>query len=474
MATTLKTQPNHHYYFVTGRLAEAAVRDVVTALAAEHSFSYTIGVMPITVAALMTPRWLRRHLDIPREATHLIVPGYCETGLQELTESLQIPVIAGPKDCRAMPELFGGDVAGDDFGDYDIEIIAEINHAPRLTIDDVVRQAKSLRADGADVIDFGCDPAMRCAKIGDYIAALVDEDLRVSVDTFDAWEAAEATTRGASLVLSVNSSNRDAAADWGCEVVVIPDSPGDKKSFEKTVDFLVTQSVSIRLDPILEPIGAGFAESLVRYATTRHEYPDHAMMMGIGNLTELTDVDSAGVNMLLLGVCQELGILSVLTTQVINWSRSSVRECDLARRLTHYSITHGVPPKRLSNHLVMLRDAELRSYSRDALQSLAESLKDNNYRIFAQEDQIHLLAANLYLSGDDPLEVFDRLMQQEVSSNVDPAHAFYLGYEMAKASIALLLGKQYEQDEALRWGHLTKEEDHHRLKRSSRHRGDVS
>ncbi len=100
MATRLKPEPNHHYYFVTGRLAEAAVRDVVKSLAAKHSFAYAIGVMPITVAALMTPRWLRRHLEVPAEATHVIVPGYCETGLEELAESLKIPVICGPKDCR--------------------------------------------------------------------------------------------------------------------------------------------------------------------------------------------------------------------------------------------------------------------------------------------------------------------------------------------------------------------------------------
>jgi hypothetical protein len=61
-------------------------------------------------------------------------------------------------------------------------------------------------------------------------------------------------------------------------------------------------------------------------------------------------------------------------------------------------------------------------------------------------------------------------MQQEVSDNVDPGHAFYLGYEMAKAAIALQLGKQYEQDQALRWGYLTKEEDHHRIQRKSRHK----
>jgi dihydropteroate synthase len=192
--------------------------------------------------------------------------------------------------------------------------------------------------------------------------------------------------------------------------------------------------------------------------------------MGIGNLTELTDVDSAGVNMILLSICQELGIRSVLTTQVINWSRSSVKECDLARRLTYYSVQHGVPPKRLSDQLVLLRDAKLRPYPTAAIETLAKTLKDNNYRIFAQDDQLHLLAAGIHLQDEDPFQLFDHLMQEEASSNVDPGHAFYLGYEMAKATIAMQLGKQYEQDQALDWGYLTKEEDHHRIKRTSRHR----
>lgn len=470
MKQTHTVDPNHHYHFVTGRLAEAAVRGIVTELAAKHQFAFSIGVMPITVAALMTPRWLRRHLNVPAEATHVIVPGYCEHGLPELSESLNIPVICGPNDCRRLPELFGGEQRADDFGDYDIDIIAEINHAPRRSIDDIVAVAKRMHDDGANVIDFGCDPTTRCARIGDYIAALVDEGLSVSVDTFDPWEAATATARGASLVLSVNSTNRDAAVDWGCEVVAIPDVPGDEKSFEETIDFLTRHHITIRLDPILEPIGAGFASSLVRYATTRSRYPSLPMMMGIGNLTELTDVDSAGVNVMLLGVCQELKIRSVLTTEVINWARSSVRECDLARRLTHYAIKHGVPPKRLSDGLVMLRDAKLRPYPDEALALLSDSLRDNNYRLFAQGEAIHLLSAGLHLQDDDPFRLFESLMNETVSDNVDAGHAFYLGYEMAKASIALTLGKQYEQDQALDWGILTKAEDLHRIERTSRHR----
>ena len=118
----------------------------------------------------------------------------------------------------------------------------------------------------------------------------------------------------------------------------------------------------------------------------------------------------------------------------------------------------------------MLRDAKLRPFPPDALTKLAESIKDNNYRIFAQANQIHLLAAGLHVSDQDPFALFKALLAEEVSDNIDVGHAFYLGYEMAKAKISLTLGKQYEQDESLDWGMLTQAEDLHRLERKNRHR----
>ena len=473
MQTKLSPTSSDHYHFVTGRLAESAVRKMVQRLAQQHQFRYSIGVMPITVAALMTPRWLRKKLTIPDEATHVILPGYCQVGIEELVETLSIPVICGPNDVRALPELFGEGRVTDDLSKYDIEIIAEINHAPRHSIAQVVSKARQLRDDGADVIDFGCDPVSRCNNIGNYIKALVDEGFRVSVDTFDAFEASKATEAGASLVLSVNSFNREQAVDWATEVVAIPDTPDDMNSLHETAAYLQNANVPFRLDAILEPIGAGLAGSIVRYADLRRDFPDAPIMMGIGNLTELSDVDSAGVNLILLGICQELRIKSVLTTQVINWARSSVRECDIARRLVRYSVENRVPPKNLSDQLVMLRDTRLLPHSAEMLESLAKSIKDNNYRIFAQDDLIHVLSAGVSIEERDPFLLFEKLLQHEQTDNIDPGHAFYLGYEMAKASIALTLGKQYEQDQALNWGILTDVEDTHRLQRTSRHRQNL-
>lgn len=470
MHLELQLTDSSHLHFVTGTLAQHAVRDVVRELAERYSFDYSVGVMPITVAALMTPRWLSRKLAPPREATHVIVPGYMQTGLESLQKQVSAKVILGPNDCRDMPELFGEKPPQVDLSGFDIEIIAEINHAPRLSLDQFIQTALQLSSDGADRIDIGCDPAIKFDLIGDYVDALVNEGLRVSIDTFDPWEAKMACDAGASLVLSVHSGNREHAAEWGTEVVVIPDTPTDLDSLDETVEFLSQRNVPMRLDPILEPIGAGLAASLVRYSLVRERYPELPMMMGVGNLTELTDVDSAGINTLLLGICQELGIHSVLTTQVVNWARSSVRECDHARRLVHASASLGIPPKNLSSQLVLLRDRKLRLHSDDTLEALAQAIKDNNYRLFAQNDVIHLLSCKLHLYDDDPFRLFDRLCDESISDNVDRGHAFYLGYEMAKASIALALGKQYEQDQPLNWGFLTRKENSHRVARASRHR----
>jgi dihydropteroate synthase-like protein len=285
--------------------------------------------------------------------------------------------------------------------------------------------------------------------------------LRVSVDTFDAQEALAAARAGAELVLSVNSSNRALAKDWGCEVVAIPDVPATLQGLEETIGYLTKANVPFRVDPVLEPIGFGFAASLGRYIDVRRRYPQIEMLMGVGNLTELTDVDSAGVNVMLLGICQELGIRTVLTTEVINWCRSCVRELDLARRLVYFACERHVLPKHLEPDLLMLHDPKLREHGEQTLRELAQQITDRNVRIFAERGLLHVLSRDLYLQGEDPFALFEQMQRAQ---DIDPAHAFYLGYEMAKAVTALSLGKNYVQDQALRWGFLTKEESSHREK----------
>lgn len=461
-----------HIHFVTGRLAHHSLESLLPPLAREVGFDYSIDVMPITVAALMTPAWIAKHIQVPNEATKILLPGYCEGELGPLATKVNVPIELGPRDLRQLPSYFSQPPAPSHYGRYDIEILAEINHCPRLTVMEVREQAAALRREGADIIDLGSEPGQPWPKLGDMVRSLKDEGHRVSIDSLNIAEIETAVQAGAELVLSVNSSNRDAACDWGVEVVAIPDDPNTFAGLDETITLLAAAAVPLRIDPILEPISFGFAESLGRYLEIRRRYPDAEMLMGIGNLTELTDVDSAGINTLLLGLCQELGIRSVLTTQVINWARTSVRECDLARRLMFHAIGNQVLPKHLEPGLVMLRDENVREKPIEELAQLATEIRDNNYRIFAAEGEVHLVSRDLHLHHADPFTLMDQLRRSGpdggLPKNLDASHAFYLGYEMCKALTALTLGKNYEQDEALDWGFATRPEDRHHLKQIPR------
>jgi dihydropteroate synthase len=336
-------------------------------------FAYDVAVLRITVAALMTTPWIARFLEVPAGTDLVLLPGLVEGDPAVLADKFGVRVEKGPKDLREIPVYFGRAAIAPDYGAWDIEIVAEINNAPRLERDALRRHAEYFRDSGADVIDVGCTPGLPFPALGDVVRELVAAGMRVSVDSFDPAEIRAAVEAGARLVLSVNGSNLDVArelAGSGTRVVVIPDFGTTIETLEPSVAALERWGVPYLIDPVVEPIGFGFMASLERYAEVRRRYPQAEMLMGIGNITELTAADSTGVNALLIAVCQELDVRAVLTTEVIPWARGAVREVDIARRLMHYAVTHNVVPKKIDDRLVTVKDARVLAYSEAELRAL--------------------------------------------------------------------------------------------------------
>jgi dihydropteroate synthase-like protein len=453
--------------FVTGRLAEPALRRVLTDMAAP--FSCDVAVLKITVAALMTTPWIARHLEVPPGIDLVLLPGLCEGDLAVLSDTFGVEVRRGPKDLRELPRYFGRAGTVEEYGAFDIEILAEINNAPRLSAGEVRTAAEYFRASGADIIDIGCTPGLSYPALGEVVAGLVAEGFRVSVDSFDSAEIRTAVAAGAELVLSINGSNIDVVPDLagtGARVVALPEFGAPLETIEATLERLDVHRVPYLIDPVLEPIGMGFTASIERYAEARRRWPAAEMLMGIGNLTELTSADSTGVNALLIAVCQELGIRAVLTTEVIPWARGAVREVDVARRLMHYAVSHRTIPKNIDDRLVTIKDPEVLTYTDAELRALQASITDPNFRIFADRDGITVLNNDLFVRGTDIQAIFAELQVDE------PTHAFYLGKELARASLAVTLGKTYRQEGALSWGYLTPADEgrreHVRLTQPSR------
>jgi hypothetical protein len=126
----------------------------------------------------------------------------------------------------------------------------------------------------------------------------------------------------------------------------------------------------------------------------------------------------------------------------------------------HHAASHRTLPKHLEPRLVLLRDPRFARFGPDALADLQRRIKDPNWRLFAEDETLYALNADHFLAGPDPFLLFERM------GVADPSHAFYLGYELAKAKTALTLSKAYRQDQALDWGFLTEPEVSHRERRS--------
>ena len=463
--------------FVTGKLAEPALRGTLAQMTAP--FAHDVAMLPITVAALMTTEWIAKHLEVPEGTDLVLIPGLCEGATASISDRFTVRVEKGPKDLREIPEYFGQAAAREDYGAWDIEIIAEINNAPKLSREAIVREAMRFRASGADVIDIGCTPGLAFPALGNVVRELVSAGLKVSIDTFDAGEIRTAVDAGATMVLSINSSNLSVAHDLAgrdVRVVALPDFGAPLDTIVPTLDLLTELKIPFLIDPIIEPIGFGFMASLERYAETRRRWPDAEIMMGIGNVTELTAADSTGVNAILIAICQELGVRAVLTTEVINWARGSVREIDVARRLMHHAVTKKIPPKRVDDRLVTVKDPKILEYGEAELRELQSRITDPNFRIFTDRETITVLNRDLFVRGTDIQEIFAQLGVDEAT------HAFYLGKELAKAKLAITLGKTYRQEGSLSWGYLTPPDDvksehvkltqRTRLRRPKRHEGD--
>jgi hypothetical protein len=119
----------------------------------------------------------------------------------------------------------------------------------------------------------------------------------------------------------------------------------------------------------------------------------------------------------------------------------------------HFAVTSQTIPKGVDDRLVTVKDPEILSYTERELRALQSRISDPNYRIFADSEGITVLNNRCFVRGTDIQDIFAEL---EVD---DPSHAFYLGKELTRASLAVTLGKTYRQEGALTWGYLTPPDD---------------
>jgi dihydropteroate synthase-like protein len=436
--------------FLTGKLAEKSLHKVLTEVQSNPktpAFKYRIEQIGVSVAALMTPGLISRRLKQAGDADKIILPGLCQGDLSVLEAQYGVPVERGPEDLKDLPQYFGHAGTQPDLNQYSVQIFAEIVDAPYLSVEGIVNKAQQFISQGANVIDLGCLPGLPFPHLAEATKALKHLGIKVSVDSLNPNDLLTAGHAGADYLLSLTEKTLWIANEVAATPILIPAKPHSLPSLYRAIESCIKAGKPFIADPILDPIHFGLTDSIVRYQKLRKKYPDIQIMMGIGNLTELTDADTSGINALLFGIISELNVSAVLATSVSPHAVNAIAEADIARRMMFAARQDDRLPRGYSNGLLGLHDRRPFTYSADEIKEIAAQIKDPSFRIQVSEEGLHVYNRDGMFENVDPFALYPSLKVDD-----DASHAFYLGVELARAQIAWQLKKRYVQDQELDWG----------------------
>lgn len=502
----------------TGRKAEGMVRDAVRTVDGKR-VSCSVLTQDLDIAAFSTPQTLKTALERSGGAQCagcdlILVSGFCKADFSGLENELGIPIRLGPRHAYDLGEVlrvaeemeFSAHTPAELFlaekrkemaryhltelergvegmftlkgvkigGGSRMKVCAELVDATRMTAEEIERSIERFMKSGADIVDIGAHIGARPEEVRRTVRAVQSfaPDLPLSLDTFDAELIRAGIETGIDMVLSMNSENLATVGDevgaHDLAAVIVPDSGAREKTESLRANLERAGERGIKrliADPVLNPIGSGIAESLYHYYRFRLLDPRTPLFFGVGNVVELIDADSVGVNATLAGIASELNADILFTPEYSAKARGSVRELRVASELMMLAKARRSAPKDLGIDLLILKEKRRKPMSVIHAPGLITAEKKETWELDPKgcfrialcelEDAgmltrrilAHHSPSGKQIVGENAEEIMDTILRLNLVSRLD--HVSYLSRELTKAELALRLDRSYEQDEAL-------------------------
>jgi dihydropteroate synthase-like protein len=498
----------------TGRKAEEMVKDAVRG--ANLSSDCDVLTQDLSIAAFSTPKSLRKAFEkhfISKKSDFdlILLSGLCKADFSRLEKEIATPIRLGPRHAYDIGDTlqfademeFSSHIPADVFlaekrkenakqqlyelessvkerfsikrvkigGGARMKVCAELVDATRLNEEEIHRKMKYFLESGADIIDIGVHVG---AKPDEVIKAVKEAlafapDVPLSVDTVDAKLIRAGIETGADMVLSLNKENISEVGDEIGEndivAVVIPDFDASNKNNESLfANIKRAKEHGIKhviADPVLNAVGYGIAESLYNYYLFRLQDKSTPLFFGVGNVAELMDADSVGINAALAGIGSELNADLLFTPEYSDKAIGSVRELRIASEMMMLSKARKSAPKDVGFDLLMLKEKRRKPVMRLHDKGLIVAKENDKWRLDPKgcfrigireiegnkKIYIEHLPTGKRIVGKSAKEVMDTILRLDMVSLLE--HASYLSKELTKAELALRLNRSYEQDEAI-------------------------
>ena len=461
----------------TGRITEEAVKQ------AARGYDATV-VVTGEIASFLTPDRLRQ-LITGGSYDLVITSGMCTASFRTVEEETGVPIYRGPRHAADLEMVlrllgkieFSRDIPADEFlvlqrsreatarvhrleseagaeftlrgvkigGGSRMKVIAEIMDAHRHQ---GIREAViRFFAEGADIVDLGFGFDATPEDVKRVFAEVSDLPGPLAADTQDP-DLIRAALPRADVILSLHARNLSQSAPLvaacGAAAVIVPDG----STLEEALNLARAQGVkNLIADPLLQPAGSGLVRSLSGFSD-----PGCPLFFGAGNVTELIDADSVGVNALLAAMAHELHAAVIFCSEHSDKTRGAVAEM---RRATDMMFLTGDRPypKDLGIDLLYIKEKRRRREPALVYERIieADAMPDEicydprgNFRIGIEDGWIVAIRAGKAVRGRRWQDVLYTLLRQDAVSLLD--HAGYLGRELYKAELAIRFGRSFEQD----------------------------
>ena len=350
-------------------------------------------------------------------------------------------------------------------GNARMKVMGEIVGAAEMDPADLEIKIEAFIARGADIIDLGATLNTLPGQVRRTVTlAKALTCTPISIDTFDPELIKEGIEAGADLVLSLNGTNMETAgpavAEAGVAAVVIPDEGNSLESLIRNIEAARRLGIEkIIADPVLDPVGHNITESIVRYHEFHRMYPEVPLFFGAGNVTELMDVDTIGVNATLCGIGAEAGASILFTPEYSDKALGSIRELKKASEMMQLCRVRESSPKDLGIDLLCIKEKRRRPDS-PLPEKVIMARSSKNWRVDpAGPIRVRIVSDKISgnggliiaehekatVAGENAREVMDTLLELNLVSRLD--HAAYLGRELEKAELALRFNRSYAQDD---------------------------
>ncbi len=361
---------------------------------------------------------------------------------------------------------------------FPMRILGEIAGVPYLTKKELEKRIIYYEESGADMIDLGMISGEdNSDKIKELIKFAKDiTDLPISIDTLNPKELKEGIGL-ADLILSVDFGNVEELLtllkDSDTAVVALPTNYKNNyvpstiedrvASLKRLCNYLIDNGVEkVVGDLILEPINNEFKfiDSVMAYKIFKEE-TNIPTFFGVGNVSELFDADSNGVNALLTAIAMEVNANILFTPEASSKCKFSIKELKIASKMMFLAKKRKSLPKDLGYNLINYKDKkfdEETTYKKyinipiiKAEENKKTLLDSGSFKIEIDRENKEIVAIyfkrrepKLIIKGKTAKEIYDTAIRLNLINSL--GHAAYFGRELAKAEIALKIGKKYNQD----------------------------